>query len=665
MNTSVLPRAFMAASLGLLLSAHTHAQCTTGNANCVGTDCESTTTKSVEYAEGFSSGSSTTTSDVFGTFKEDVSADGYINGNVSMNTNAAFIRKGAASMKHSIWGPDNLDSNGKVETGKRAEITDVALQVHPLKDTAGNPYYYWYGWSYYIPNDANWTTPVDPKVPGAPFEQYIGQLRFPNGNGCVTMINCNASNIGGSGHHLRYVGGKLIMTLTIQDTVCGNTNPRLRQVEFDLGNAVKGQWMDFMIQAKWSGTASGTFKLWLQKNNGGYTQLVDYTGPNWISSFNNNATCPYRVAEVLAPNFQVGLYASNDHPLVTNPRVLYSDEPAINRTLCPDTTTSEAWTKTLPAAGAVNSPALVANENINVVELDKLTQGDARSFFTSSTNTARETGGTLLTDKTDEESSAIVSANAQARLVGLAVGSFTSAPIYLPSAGTYNVTLQGLTGVNRAAADLYVNNVKVSGWDQYSTTSPDFVGFKNYGTLSLNQGLNTFKWVITGKSGSPYTYNGVTKWFFSMDKLELTSTTGRTPTETEMEGKSYTVTVGDSVSTFADATYASGGSAVKFTASAINDFAQTGVTAPTAGNYNVKLRCKRFTSRGNAALYVNNVLIGGFDQYSTTANDWFVKDYGTVALVAGTNTFKWVITGKAAGATSYDYTFDKITLTPQ
>jgi hypothetical protein len=107
---------------------------------------------------------------------------------------------------------------------------------------------------------------------------------------------------------------------------------------------------------------------------------------------------------------------------------------------------------------------------------------------------------------------------------------------------------------------------------------------------------------------------------------------------------------------------ASGGQAVKFAANAINDALQTVVNVPVEGNYNVTLRGKVFTDRGAAALYINGVLIGSWDQYASSA--FADKDFGPVILKTS-NTFKWVITGKNASSRTFDFTMDKLTLTPR
>jgi hypothetical protein len=500
MKTPPTSRHIFLALSGLLVGLFPlglHAQCSTGNATCVGSDC--TSTGDVEYATGSSTGSAG--SHVFSSFKEDVWTSGYKNGSVDTNTSSSFVRVGSDSIKHSIWGPDTTDSNSVTETSKRAELSDLAINFHPIKDSSGSYYYYWYGWSYYIPNDSNWTTQVNPKAGYTELWQFIGQWRFNNSSNCVTMTNCDSSVVGGSGHHLALKNGRMILTLVVDDTACA-TSSRLKEVDFDLGTPVKGQWMDFVVQAKWNATSSGMFKMWLQKNGGGYSEVVNYTGSTWLKKYSDSCgISTYKDAngiglEPLAPNWQLGLYWSDDAPLSTAPRVLYSDAISMRRTLCSTSYGSEAWDEVVPVAGSLNS--------------------------------------------------------------GSASG---------------------------------------------------------------------------------------------------------TATTKEMESQSYTTS--DSVTNFTDATYASAGSGAKFNANAIKDYAQTGISVTTAGTYNVKLKAKKYTTRGTADLYVNNARIGSWDQYSATANDWAEKDMGNIALLAGSNTFKWVITGKNASSTSYDYTFDKLTLTPQ
>jgi Polysaccharide lyase len=459
------------------------AQCATNNSICIGvnSDCQGTGLyPNSTYGAGtveFMSGIKTITAN--GYKFEAFNLNAQESGKIEQNTNMTFVRQGAESVKCAIWKPTTGDS-------ARAEISDGGIHLHPKKDTSGNDYYYWYGWSYYIPDDANWSS--------ATLRQFIGQWRFDNQNNCVTMMTCGSTtvDVGGSGHHLILDAGKLVLTIVTNDTACSTTG-RLKVQKFDLGTPVKGKWMDFMMQARWTDTSSGVLNFWVQKDNGGYTQTLAYTGPTWIKGYNVNSTCTVTGTDTI-PGWQLGLYWANERPLLeADARFLYVDAARCNRTLCSTGKGSEGWTRTLPAAEGTTL-------NTKVVDLDTLT---------------------------------------------------------------------------------------------------------------------------------------------------------------------YTTSSGDSVASFTDATYATGGTALKMNTNAANDYAQTSFTLQTAGTYNIKVRGKRFTTRGTAALYVNGTQLGStWDQYSTTANDWVEKDYGSIYLGTGTNTFKWVIFGKNAASTGYDYTLDKITLTP-
>jgi hypothetical protein len=633
-----------------------HAQCTTNNADCVGADCYSTTLK-VEYTNGTTGSTNSNGSINVGSFQKDFKATNAVGTTSSLDTLTTSVGGRLINgqlLKHAVW-----------TEHKRSELSTVDYG-HPLKDSSGTRYNYWYGWSYYIPNVSNWTTPVNPlEVGDTSLTQYIGQWRFSNLSGCATMLTCNNTNVGGSGHHLTYVNGRLFLTLTINDNSCDlntATSVRLRQIEFDLGPAVKDQWMDFMMQAKWSAGTDGTLKLWIQKNNGGYTQVLDYNGPNWFV-YNNNTSCSttYRGLEASAPNWQVGLYASNDAPLSSDPRVIYSDEPQMRRTLCNDTTTSDGWTKTLPSPGSVNTAAPVAAQYVVPVDLlNFATATTGPRIFTTSANTATDTTGALLTDKVGTEYDSIAS---QALFAGLALNAYAQASIYVPEAGTYNVNLGGKVTTSRAIATLTVNGVSLGSWDQYSATTA--YGEKNYGTVALNAGLNTFRWTTTGKTGSANVYQGVTKWVYSLDALDLVRTVGSVPAAAvivEMEARSFTVN-SDSITITSDSS-ASGGQYVVYNSNAIGDTVQTTITVPTAGNYKVTIRSRDANTRGNADFYVNNVKYGSIYQYNATTA---FKDYlvpGIIPMVAGSNTLKWVIIGKNASSTGYKLTFDKLTLTP-
>ena len=452
-------------------------QCGVDNSDCIGSDCIPATSAgagNVEYALGDSKVSSSDGKLLFNSFKQDTGATGTNNGTTTTNTNAAFVRGGGESIKHTTW-----------SAPKRAEISDLAFN-HPIRDPNGEAYFYWYGWSYFIPDDSKWGQTINPAIAGdQKLRQYIGQWRFSNLSGCATMRNGNNTSVGGSGHHLQYREGRLFFTMTLRDEFFTTVN-RMRQVEFDLGPAAKGVWMDFMIQAKWTSGNSGVFNLWLQKNNGGYTQLVDYTGPTWFT-YNLNSSCSYSGQPAGAPNWQVGMYWSNDAPLSSSPRTLYSDEIRMRRSLCPTTIGSDAWDKTRPASGSVNAPSLVPALHLNPIEMEKL------AYTTSSGDAATNTSNSLA------------SASAYIRFNGAAVGDFLQTTVYAPFAAAYRITLRGLTASNGATADLSVNGTSVGAWNQNAATGA--FTEHDYATVNLNRGHNTFRWQLSATGGSSSSYN--------------------------------------------------------------------------------------------------------------------------------------------------------------
>jgi len=295
-----------------------------------GSDCESKPNLAVEWADG-----STRDGVNFGTFKVDRWTDGYSNGMLEQTKDPAFVRSGQHAMKVSIWGPAGNGPKGKKQTSKRAEFSDLNWQKHPIKAPSGERWFYWYSWSYFIPDDANWNRPG--------IRQYIGQWRYKNSEGAFPSIDRDGKHIGGSGHHLMYEDGRIELVLTPQDATC--EKPRVRVEKFDLGPAVRGKWMDFIMQVRWSPETDGICRIWIQDGKTGYRQALDHSGPNWISRYNSDEKVPgrFRGQIVEAPNWQVGMYWSSDSPTPENPRILYVDEIRQLRTLAPATQESPAW----------------------------------------------------------------------------------------------------------------------------------------------------------------------------------------------------------------------------------------------------------------------------------------------------------------------------------
>ncbi len=107
------------------------------------------------------------------------------------------------------------------------------------------------------------------------------------------------------------------------------------------------------------------------------------------------------------------------------------------------------------------------------------------------------------------------------------------------------------------------------------------------------------------------------------------------------------------------------GSGTILDATKVGDNVTINLNVPAAGVYDVKYAAKKLNTRGLSQLSVNGANVGGVvDQYSAAAA-WQEFDLGTVNLAAGSQPFKFTVTGKNAASSSYTISFDYIKLTPQ
>jgi hypothetical protein len=291
---------------------------------CAGT-ADTSGSGAVEWTDGSSSDGRN-----FGSFFTDLNRGGNtIAKIISVGTdNSVAPRLGTAMAKISKSGP----------YPHRAELSDGNYK-HPTVDTAsGSRFNYWYGWSVYIPNSTNWGYTKD-------WLQYIAQWRYSNVSGCYDTQTPDGTYLGGSGGHLMVKDGRF----AISDTPISDEGP-LRghddQVH-DLGPAVKGQWVDFVMQAKWSPYNDGLQKMWMN-TGAGYTEILNRPDtPNWIDTYNVASTCPVSGQTVPAPNWQVGLYYSSDAISASSPRIMYADELREYRTTQNGDIGTEVWTKVI------------------------------------------------------------------------------------------------------------------------------------------------------------------------------------------------------------------------------------------------------------------------------------------------------------------------------
>jgi hypothetical protein len=102
-------------------------------------------------------------------------------------------------------------------------------------------------------------------------------------------------------------------------------------------------------------------------------------------------------------------------------------------------------------------------------------------------------------------------------------------------------------------------------------------------------------------------------------------------------------------------------------ATKVGDNVTITLNVPVAGTYDVRFASKNYSARGLVQLSVNGVNVGSpADEYSSVpAALWYEFDLGNVTLAAGSQPFKFTVTGKDPASTAYGLAFEYIKLTPQ
>ncbi|MFC4777045.1 heparin lyase I family protein [Paenibacillus sp. GCM10023252] len=218
-----------------------------------------------------------------------------LQGSSSITPVTNLVRGGTHSFQHVTSG-----------SPKRAEIDDNSWNQYDAKTNN-----YWYGMSYYIPNDGTYSSSLS---------TIVGQWRFSN---LVvppyTKANCEMSGYGGSGHHLMLDNGYWTYELQHQDpakaSCAGLISDRIPLIPF-----TPGVWTDVVIHAKFRHTTDGFIKIWMAENGGGYKQVLNYYGRTWFDMYQVGSN--KEGDEVMAPNFTLGAYWSNS----TTQRTIHTDQ---------------------------------------------------------------------------------------------------------------------------------------------------------------------------------------------------------------------------------------------------------------------------------------------------------------------------------------------------
>lgn len=207
-------------------------------------------------------------------------------------------------------------------SGKRSELSFSRTKIGET---------YWLGWSLYFPENFN------PERRTNIVSQWASYPSPRNGK-----FAC-----GGNGHKLTANGNNFEYDLQFQPNECK---------EFDLGSVPKGEWVDFVQHAKWTGNNDGFLKLWI---NG--KLVLDYKGPTW---YNDEGEGLY---------FKMGAYKGHpgegaDFELFTDEYRLGDANSSMQEVSPGSTSSQQSSSSSSPASSA--SPTLsevkVEAENMNL-----------------------------------------------------------------------------------------------------------------------------------------------------------------------------------------------------------------------------------------------------------------------------------------------------------
>ncbi len=221
-----------------------------------------------------------------------------------------------------------------------------------------------------------------------------------------------------------------------------------------------------------------------------------------------------------------------------------------------------------------------------------------------------------------------------------------AAPVFTPGGGSYttaqNVTITTSTG---SASIHYTTD---------GSTPSETVGTVYSGPVNISSSPTTLKAIAyeTGLTSSAVTSG--------------TYTIGGTPPTFNFEAESLSPVGGGATVSISNDANASGGVVEFLNSTAAGQTITFTTTSMPAGTYQVQLRYKTNTTRGQHTLTVDGIQVGGtLDQYATTSS-YLTATLGTVALATtGTHTIVMTVTGKNSAATQFYLTADKFTFIGQ
>ena len=189
-----------------------------------------------------------------------------------------IVRKGKHALRITINKGDRTEQGNKgIKTSERDELLE-RKEFGPLENNEYN-----YSFSIYIPND----------FPIVPNRLVLAQWKQNDEGNKVLVDNPILA--------LRYVGGELFITL--------QTTEKKNRI-FNTKEEIRGRWLDFVFQVKFTRTKKGLIKVWMNEK-----QIVDYTG---ITAYSEK----YNYPKLGHFYFKIGLYRDK----MDKPMTIYVDE---------------------------------------------------------------------------------------------------------------------------------------------------------------------------------------------------------------------------------------------------------------------------------------------------------------------------------------------------
>lgn len=201
---------------------------------------------------------------------------------------------------YNITLPDQPVRSGNVsfrhQVEKCGERSEFRMQNTDIGST------YWYGWSQRIPTQ--WQSTDD-------YDILTQFLAYPSDKDFAK--HAGQGGCGSAGSYFMRYGDSLAFYFQRQSD--DNSKPIIcTPYHLFTLDEIKGKWVDYVMQVKWTGNKDGFLKLWTRVQGDIYRERINYTGRTF---WNDEDQGPY---------FKMGIYKGDPNYSGYAPRVIHTDE---------------------------------------------------------------------------------------------------------------------------------------------------------------------------------------------------------------------------------------------------------------------------------------------------------------------------------------------------